>query len=199
MPSETALFQEKIRINISEFIRTCSFNYEARVEKEWKALREMTDVDVPYSPRTDIAVGPFAIGVLRLERTYDDMMNHFSEKIDLMLSAYRENVTGTNISVPENHDAINRYNQNSRCFIAMEIEKSGTMKHRLGDVVNACSLGRIGIVVAINDSILKSFLRIGTYFGFLRSKGKPTFRTDNLLVLTKEQFIRAFPTVRART
>ena len=70
----------------------------------------------------------------------------------------------------------------------MEIEKSEKRKYMLGDIINACSLGRIGIIIAWDCSVLKSFLRITEYLGFLKGKRKPTYETRNLIIISKDQF-----------
>ena len=80
------------------------------------------------------------------------------------------------------------FNENARCLIGIEIENTGSRKHCIGDLVNASALGRIGLLIAWSPDVLRTFLRQRVYLSFLASVGKNTFRTNNALVLTKDQF-----------
>ena len=91
------------------------------------------------------------------------------------------------INIPE-FDFVTRKNQNARCFLAIEIENSSSKKHIMGSMINAASLGRLGIGIAYNDSVKKTFLRILNYLAFLKRVEKNTYDTTNFLILTKEQF-----------
>jgi hypothetical protein len=143
-----------------------------------------------YSPRIDIAVGPFAYGEIRYIEEYNKLSEASSQFINRLLSQFKENSKRYPFSkyIPNNHKELNGINENARCFLAIEIERTGTRKHRLGDIVNACAFGRIGIIIAWNDRVLKSFLAITEYLQFLKEKGKPTYGTRNLIIVTKEQF-----------
>jgi len=92
------------------------------------------------------------------------------------------------INIPE-FDYLTRKNQNARCFLAIEIENTSTKKHIMGSMINAASLGRIGIGIAYNDSVKRTFLRILNYLAFLKRVEKNTYDTTNFLILTKEQFL----------
>lgn len=59
----------------------------------------------------------------------------------------------------------------------------------MGSIVNAASLGRIGIGIAYNDSVLRTFIRILAYLSLLKRVGKNTYDTTNFLIVTKEQFL----------
>jgi hypothetical protein len=143
-----------------------------------------------YSPRIDIAVGPFAYGKVLCIEEYNKLSEASNQFIDSLLSQFKENSKRYPFSeyIPNNHKELNGINKNARCFLAIEIERTGTRKHRLGDIVNACAFGRIGIIIAWNDRVLKSFLAITEYLQFLKEKGKPTYETRNLIIVTKEQF-----------
>jgi hypothetical protein len=149
-----------------------------------------------YSPRIDVAVGPFAYGDRRLGMVYDELSDNSSRFIIALYGTFRENAEGFSFKseIPDTIMRVNRVNPNARCLISIEIERSGSRKHRLGDIVNACSLGRVGVVVAWDDSVLRSFLRITEYLRFLRSRDKPSYSTGNLVILTKSQFDRLLPT-----
>ncbi len=58
----------------------------------------------------------------------------------------------------------------------------------MGSLINAVSLGRIGIGLAFNDSVLRAFIRVIKYLENLKSVRENFFDTTNVLVITKEQF-----------
>ncbi len=71
-----------------------------------------------------------------------------------------------------------RKNRNSRCLIAIEIENTNSKKHMMGSIVNAASLGRIGIGVAYCDSAMRTFLGIVNYLNFLKRVEKNSFEAS---------------------
>jgi hypothetical protein len=85
-------------------------------------------------------------------------------------------------------DMLVQFNENARCLFCIEIEESGSRKHCLGNLVNASALGRIGILVARTDAVLRTFVRQRAYFKFLAEVEKNTFKTANALILTAVQF-----------
>ena len=155
------------------------------VERQWPAFPR----DKRYSPRIDVAIGPFATETKLIDR-YDQLSRTAKPFLDHCFDIFKENMRAFNPGIfLENHNGYTNFNQNARCFIAIEIEKSGSRKHRLGDIVNASALGRIGLIIAWDAAALRSFLRIITYFDFLREVKKNTFQTANVAILEKEQFL----------
>jgi hypothetical protein len=76
--------------------------------------------------------------------------------------------------------------------LALEIENAVTRKHLLGGVVNACALGRLGILVAWTDPMLRAAFGTRKYLAFLGGVGKPSVNISNLLVLSREQTLTVF-------
>lgn len=160
-----------------------------KISKEWVAFR---GVSCQYAPRVDIAIGPFSI------KSNDNKIDEY----DLMLSDecvdrflhqiynfHLENVGDdrlNEIKIPDFEDLIHK-NRNARCFLAFEIENSSSRKHIIGSVINAASLGRIGVGVAYNDRVKRTFLRILNYLAFLKRVEKNTYDTTNFLIITKDQ------------
>ena len=70
----------------------------------------------------------------------------------------------------------------------IEIEESGSRKHCLGNLVNASALGRIGVLVARTDKVLRIFIRQRAYLQFLAGVQKNTFKAANALILSATQF-----------
>jgi len=168
-----------------------------QVETEWKAFKGFHGL--LYSPSVDIAVGPFAT-TRRYEAEYTKLINASRTLVNSLLTNFRSNYnnifsnreTANDLPSLQNFTS-NASNKNARCLFAIEIEKSGSRKHRLGDIVNAAALGRMGILVAWDEKVLQSFFRIFKYFKFLGTAGKPTLAphrrgvAKNVIILTKTQ------------
>ncbi len=156
------------------------------VEREWVPFRG--EGRGMYSPRVDVAVGPFAINRKYISE-YESLLQENKSFVELLIDKHNENVD--KFGNTENKVCFNDiacFNKNARCLFCIEIEKSGGRKHCIGDLVNASALGRIGILVAWNEKVLKMFLRQRNYMKFLGDVGKNTFKTGNVLILMKEQF-----------
>lgn len=163
---------------------------EPNVRGEWRAF---SNLPYQYSPIVDIAIGPYSIedGQTKIDE-YNVLLDNpeiksFLKKIyDLHIENIGEEwLHEINIS---RFDDLIQKNQNARCFIAIEIENTSTKKHIMGSLINAASLGRIGIGVAYNESVKRTFIRIMNYLAFLKRVGKNTYDTTNFLIITKEQF-----------
>ena len=156
---------------------------------EWKPFGRRDD---QYSPRPDIAVGPFAYQD-RLEENYDELLNNTKGKrfVESLISANNNNVTSVGDSILSNYSMFRTFNHNSRCFICVEIENKVSRKHIVGGLVNASALGRIAVLVAWTPDKLRAFIKLKNYLKFLSSVEKNSFRTDNILILSKEQFKEA--------
>jgi hypothetical protein len=158
------------------------------VQSEWAALSGEV---ARYSPRIDFVVGPFATGSARLAGDYGDMLVGHRPLIERLYASYRANVSRLDEtdSVASLVSACAR-NPNARCFVAIEIERTGSRKHMMGGCVNAAALGRIGIVVACSEERLRALLKIRRYLLFLATVGKNSFDPSNLFVVSEEQLLQ---------
>ncbi|HZV69902.1 MAG TPA: hypothetical protein VFG10_10175 [Saprospiraceae bacterium] len=159
------------------------------VKNEWVAF---TGYHNHYSPRVDIAVGPFSI-VAGQNQIHDYNKLVASEEIKKFLiklyQVHIENIglaVHNEITIPNFEDLIYK-NQNARCFLAIEIENKNSKKHNMGSLINAASLGRIGIGIAYTEKTMKTFIRIMNYLGFLKRAEKNTYDTTNFLIISKTQ------------
>jgi hypothetical protein len=159
-----------------------------QVTSEWAAL---ADEPALYSPRVDIAVGPFAIDT-RLEDDYDTLVHVHRAFLGQLHASFEHNVRSFNIDdrIPDLAFTCS-LNRNARCFLAIEIEGSGSRKHTMGGAINAAALGRVGVSAACSSAELKKLLKMRRYLRFLASVGKNTFDTTNLLVVTTQQLAEA--------
>jgi len=146
-----------------------------------------------YAPRVDIAIGPFATEA-RYEARYGELLEQTRGFIECLIEKHNQNVE--NNEEQTSFDRIAHFNENARCLLCIEVEDTGSRKHCLGDLVNASALGRVGILIARSENMLKVFLRQRVYLHFLERVGKNTFRSDNALVLTSEQFDECLAAVR---
>lgn len=78
-------------------------------------------------------------------------------------------------------------NKNARCLVTFEIENTSSVKHMMGSLINAASLGRFGIGIGFSSKAMRTFLRHIQYFTFLNLKDKGSYDTANFLALTPEQ------------
>lgn len=159
------------------------------VKNEWTAF---TGYHNHYSPRVDIAVGPFSI-VTGQNHThvYNEILTtqNIQSFLRQLYHIHIENVgseVNNEITIPLFEDLIYK-NQNARCFLAIEIENENSKKHIMGSLINAASLGRIGIGIAYSEKTMRTFIRIMNYLGFLGKVEKNTYDTTNFLIISKEQ------------
>jgi len=151
-----------------------------------------------YSPRVDVAVGPFAIedGV-QLTARHEEL---FEESLALLSRLAEQHLINLDLINNQTTD-IQRWhliqdklhhlrakNMNGRCFLAIEVENKSSRKHLMGGAVNAAVLGKVGVAIGYTKIMHKSFLNLYRYFQFLRQVDKPTFNTSNLLIISKNQF-----------
>ena len=139
-----------------------------------------------YSPAIDVAVGPFATENKIFGEEYSKLFEKSKNFIEKLIQKHNQNVEAQEDRV--SFQSIFHFNYNARCLIAIEIEKTGSRKHCIGDLVNVSALGRVGLLIAWNPKMLKVFLRQRVYLQYLDRVGKNSFKVDNVLVLTKEQF-----------
>src|SRR3990167_8057824 len=108
---------------------------------EWDVAKDsMDDYNrLLYCPRLDLAVGPFNI-TRNSNQGRDGIFNLISDKRDYFKHLFEQSVNHK--LVLQTFDQFwNNLNLNPRCSIAIEVEKSGTRKHMLGDLINASLLG----------------------------------------------------------
>jgi len=157
---------------------------EVPVQSEWAT---MTDESGLYSPRLDVAVGPFATDRIYIGE-YDALIRTHAPLVKALFTVHRANLKEH--GERDDHfsfDELCHRNSNSRCFLAFEIENAVSRKHLMGGAINAAALGRIGIAVGWDRGKLRALIRLRTYLLFLARVGKNTFHPSNLLILTGKQ------------
>ncbi len=136
------------------------------VQPEWVpfAQKETGEEWSYYSPRVDIAVGPF------------DTVGGSKE----ILNAAEKDAL-TNFLKMHTADV----NPHPNCLVAIEIGYTGSRKHRMGDVVNASLIGHTGIIVAKDERTQRSYLRIQEYMDYYnRHHASPFSLCANVLIMT---------------
>lgn len=196
---ETRQYQEEM----ADLLRRL-FTLPSQVSVDWRAMaHEVPFFAAPraqkghlprmYEPAIDIAVGPFAIEQ-RLVMEYDDLMLSSRGFIDRLISCHAHNtqaLVGAHLG-SMHFDVLRERNANARCFLAVEIERGNRdPKYLMGSAVNACSLGRIGVIVVWDEAKLQQFLRIERYLKFLAALEKNIFSSMNLVIVDRRQFQEA--------
>src|SRR5690606_11450510 len=129
---------------------------------------------------------------------YDMLFQDNIQLIRRLVEKHLNNVDLINLHTPPENieeiinrklDEIFNFNYNARCFIGVEIENSVSRKHLMGGAVNASVLSRIGLAVGFTPKMHNVFKNLYRYFQFLQSVDKPTFRTNNLLVISSTQLL----------
>jgi len=162
------------------------------IEKEWR-----TKIGSGfYSPRLDVAVGPFAYNTLQYRTEYDRLMMS-NQLVERLLTIHKQNVHSAGWETcSTSFEELKNRNINGRCLLAIEIENSVSRKHLVGGAVNAAALGRIGVVIGWTSEKFHALLKLRKYLNFLGNVGKNTFDTTNLLVLNHEQLLQALEETR---
>ena len=148
-----------------------------------------------YSPRLDVAVGPFATGDLQYGGAFDTLLRRYGTFVRSAYDLSNENFDAFGErSQKFSFGQVTQRNWNARCFLAIEIENKVTRKHLMGGAVNAAALGRVGIAVGWTHDKGIAFVKVWTYLLYLGAVGKNTFSPVNLLVLSREQILLALKT-----
>ena len=192
MMTEIDLFQREIANKLTGLL--VQQGYEPEVKVPWPAFsRQGRRI---YSPKVDIAVGPFATDK-RYEDEYDRMVNSYRCLIDTWIDMFRQNWQSI---IGDRHWRVSPHspsgyrdfiehsaNRNARCFIAIEVENKNSRKHLMGSIINAGALGRLGILVAWQQEVLRAAIRMREYFDFLQEAEKRTFNMSDVIVLSRNQ------------
>lgn len=156
---------------------------EKQVKKEWDVARNARDAYSRklYCPRIDIAVSPFNINrkVKKNKKMIDDTYSCHKSFINKLSSVSRSKIRA-------------EHNINPRCFLAIEIENKGGRKPRLGSIVNAAILGKVGIIVTFTEESDNSLRKIKKFLKFAETVHKTKVDiSKNVIIITKEDFFKA--------
>ncbi|MGB9809474.1 MAG: hypothetical protein ACPLSA_05470 [Caldanaerobacter sp.] len=151
------------------------------VVREWDVARDSQDgfTRELYCPRVDFAVGPFNLdaNIDYNNRLIEEAYQKYKSLLELLKSR------------SDSKDKVLKPNENPRCFLVIEIEHKSSRKHRLGSIVNASALGKIGIIVASDQKVFESLVKIRKYLEFLDHVQKTRCAPENIMIITKENFL----------
>ncbi len=200
---EIDLFQREIADKLTSLLVKQGYEYEVKVP--WSAFSGQRRRI--YSPQVDIAVGPFAMEK-RYENEYDRMVNSYHMLIDTWIEMFQQNwqsIMGgrywriwSSVTPSGYRDFIEHgANRNARCFIAIEVENENSRKHLMGSIINVGALGRVGILVAWQEKVLRAAIRMREYFDFLQEAEKRTFNMSDVIVLSRNQLAESLGNISA--
>jgi hypothetical protein len=180
MPEESVRsFQEHLRLSLANIFDVVP------VEEEWAAIRDEHGL---YSPRLDVAVGPFATGDLNYGDEFDRLVEAHEAFFHRLYDCHIANIQEhSSDELFADFGRVASMNWNARCLLAIEIENKVSRKHLMGGAINAAALGRVGIAVGWTAEKVRALVRLRSYLLFLARVGKNTFNTANLLVVGKDQ------------
>lgn len=139
-----------------------------------------------YAPRVDIAVGPFNSYMdldIGIDKTKPFQNHPFTKKLSEVLLRNADSLDQVWSSTP-------------LCYLAIEIEFSGSSKHILGSIINACVSGAIGIVVA-NKENLDKVQRAYKYIMRLDAHERISINyLRNLVVFEENEFLDFLSTIK---
>ena len=118
-----------------------------------------------YSPRCDVAVGPFSYRDNNYNSTYLRLVTL------PQIASFISDLRTRSLAFP--HQDFLNYNNNPRCFISIEVEDriAKDVKHLLGSMINSSLMGKLGIVV-VADRNLQYATRLLQYLNFVERVGK---------------------------
>lgn len=153
---------------------------EGNIVAEWDIGKESEDAlqrNVQYCPRIDYAVKPLNIDreIIRNSQAINERFAYFRRLIDTLKE---EGLTCSEWTT----------NENPRCFLAIEYENKTSTKHRLGSLINAGAIGKVGIIVTLNPKTYRSYERILNYLEFLQQNKKLNLRLSNIIILERDKF-----------
>ena len=138
-----------------------------------------------YAPIVDVAVGPFAIQRRYIDE-YGQLLDGTRAFIDSLIERHNANLEGQ--EAPAGSNGSETLTRMHVACCALKLKRAVRGNTGLGNLVNASALGRIGVLVARQASVMRTFVRQRAYLHFLAEVQKNTFRTENALVLTADQF-----------
>jgi len=138
-----------------------------------------------YSPEPDFAVGPFNLEPDELSKDRD---------IAAIDTVYRHTLNDLVEPIRRASDVPNRelaINPNPRFFMGIEVESEHpTMKHKLGGLLNASILSRVGLMVGRDQETTDKIRRIRRYLDTSLNLDKTQWRIDNVLILERDSLLR---------
>lgn len=152
------------------------------VKKEWDAATTFGDSRVQrmvYAPRIDIAIGPFG-NRFTLDIGDDQTASMQSHDFTKKLFERHYNDVDTMEEV---------WNKFARCYLAIEVEFSGSSKHILGDIINVATNGALAFLV-VDEKNYDKAMRIMRYV--LRQENVGVFEVNtlkNLIIFNDGEFL----------
>jgi hypothetical protein len=167
-----------IDYNVKSLLKEVFGKYS--VIPEWDVANESKEAyqkKLLYCPRIDFAVKPlnidryFELNNQKIDEAYHShwLLLDKLKNVGLLCSSWMGN-------------------NNPRCFLAIELENNTSTKHRLGSLINAGSIGKVGIIVTLNEKTYRSYNRILQYLDFIIEHKKGALPT-NIIVVRLNEFV----------
>ncbi len=156
-------------------------DYERNVVQVEKHMKIESNL---YSPRCDIAVGPFAF-TCQYQEKYNTLLHNQEIKSFLRTLLQGSENTGSR-DVEDFILNCGEQNRNPRAFMVIEVEGSSCRNGKLilGSMVNASIMGQVGIIVPYLENTTQ---RVQAYIKEMGDRQKTPRIFENLIVIKKEK------------
>lgn len=152
------------------------------VKKEWDSSATFNDLShnkTVYAPRIDIAIGPFN--------------NRFDLDIGELQTDVMKEHPFTKMIFERRYKDIDDFekvwNSFSRCYLAIEVEFSGSAKHILGSIINAVTNGSLAFIITNKENYDKANRIINYFWRQENQEVLELHALKNMLVFEGEEFL----------
>jgi len=172
MSDSSLSYHKKIRRKLEEnflsTIKNALTNDVLRLRENRVLIKDecMMKIGTVYSPRCDVAVGPFSYR----NKNYNSLYLRLADLPSI--TSFINNLRTTSLVTVNETDFFD-YNNNPRCFMSIEVEDrtARDVKHLLGSMMNCSLMGKLGILV-VSDRHLANATRLLRYLHFVKRVGK---------------------------
>jgi hypothetical protein len=170
---EASSYQNKLLSSLQRVFNKDLVKKEKGCNSLKSESEDCKDNDVSYLPRLDIVVHNFD----NTEMMFDKYCSFTQELVESAMSNGWKQTSKI-------------YESNARFYLAIEIEYSGSSKHIIGDIINVCANGSLGLLIT-NKRNYEKAKRIYYYLLQLENCNRLQMNHfKNLIIFRDDEFLR---------